>query len=168
MRTPFEDLEYLAEYLPEEGEAVIVARRDGELVCEPFRQERSENQTRDGLLDVAFYGRLVQANERLNAISSLPLWVASLLTLVLCVTVHKQLNVGWTGWYYDLGIGLLILGSVLAWIQSQQGRLFRREIRTMLEAQLRQRGIPRHALIGVIRQHPELRSLLNELTHWTD
>jgi hypothetical protein len=157
----------LAEYLPEEGEAVIVARRDGELVCEPFRQERAET-SREGVLDVAFYGRLVQANERLNALSSLPLWIAALLTLGLCVALHKLLVIGWSGWYYDLGIGLLVLGGVLAWIQYQQGCLFRRDIRPMLEAQLRQRGLPRPALLGVIRQHPELRSLLNELTHWID
>ncbi len=30
MNTPFEDLEYLADYLPDEGEAMLVSRRDGE------------------------------------------------------------------------------------------------------------------------------------------
>ena len=164
MNTPFEDLEYLADYLPEEGEAVIVARRGGELVCEPFRQETPQERG----LDAELYGRLVQANERLNAIGALPLWGAALTCFCLCVAVHKWFDVGWNGWYLDLGIVLTLLAGCYSWIRWTQGRLFFRQIRPMIESQLCNRGLRKYALIGVARQHSELRVLLDHLVHWVD
>ena len=56
MNSPFEELEYLADYLPDEGEAVIVVRKDGELVCEAFQREKYQ----EGITDPEFYGRLIQ------------------------------------------------------------------------------------------------------------
>ena len=70
MSTPFEELEYLSDYLPEEGESVIVTRRAGELVCESGPGGRYG----DGLLDPELYGRLVQWNLRLSSLSVLPIW----------------------------------------------------------------------------------------------
>src|SRR5579872_7257162 len=119
MTTPFEDLEYLADYLPDEGEAVIVARRGGELICEPLRQDSPQERA----LDAELYGRLVQANERLNAVGALPIWGAALLCFSLCVAVHKFTGIGWSGWYIDLGIALLILGGCYSWIQYHQRHL---------------------------------------------
>jgi hypothetical protein len=45
MFTPFEELEHLAEYLPDEGESVLITRKDGELVC----TEWSSGELRDGI-----------------------------------------------------------------------------------------------------------------------
>lgn len=164
MGTPFEDLEYLAEYLPDEGEAVIVARRGGELVCEPFRQEAPQERS----LDAELYGRLVQANERLNSVGAIPIWAAALSAFVLCVAAHKLFGLGWSGWYVDLGILFAAAGACYATIQWAQKRLFVQQLRPMIEKQLRHRSIPKHALIGVARQHSELRILLDHLVHWVD
>jgi hypothetical protein len=52
MATPFEELEYLADQLPEEGESIIVTRMYGELVCQQYVEEtvlrRSSNHNQAG------------------------------------------------------------------------------------------------------------------------
>src|SRR5579872_1940670 len=153
MTTPFEDLEYLADYLPDEGEAVIVARRGGELICEPLRQDSPQERA----LDAELYGRLVQANERLKSVGAPALWGTALMLIFgACLALHKSADVAWEGWYFDVGI-LLAGGAVCyGWIQLRQRRLFREQIRPMLDAQLRCRGINRYGLMGVARQHAEL------------
>lgn len=164
MTTPFEDLEFLADYLPEEGEAVIVARRDGELVCEPFRAERA----RDGMIDTEFYGRLVHCNERLNQTRTMPFALGAMLAFALCVGYHEISQVGWRGWYVDVAlIAGVILGGML-WSATRQRVLFKSAVEPVLEAQLRNRGLAKFALLGGIRQHPELRSLCRALTRWTE
>ena len=58
MNNPYEDLEYLAEFLPEEGESVIVTRRRGQLVCESYFETHATPPAQAGLIDREFYGRL--------------------------------------------------------------------------------------------------------------
>lgn len=164
MNSPFEDLEYLADYLPDEGEAVVVIRRGGELICEPFRQEA----WREGISDSELYGRLVQANERLAVLGVLPLWVSTLAAFCLCVAFHHLTKIGWSGWYADLGIGLLALIGFFSWMRHRRRQLFRNEIRPMLETQMRRRELQKFSVIGAIRQHSELSSLLDELVDWTE
>jgi len=164
MFTPFEELEYLAEYLPEEGESVVVTRRHGELVCEAGQRDCQ----RQALLDSALYGRLVQANERLTATGVFPTCSSVLLAFWGCAAVHKLGGVGWQGWYLDLGILLAIFFGCLAWVRARQSRLFHQEIRPMLTWQLRKSRTDAFALLGEVRRHPELRTLMNELWRWVD
>lgn len=164
MNSPFEDLEYLADYLPDEGEAVVVIRRGGELICEPFRDEA----WREGISDPELYGRLVQANERLSARGVVPMWSSALLAFCLCIAFHHLTEVGWSGWYADLGIGFLAAMGCVSWIRHRRRQLFRDQIRPMLEAQLRRRDLRRYAVIGAIRQHSELKHLMDELVDWTE
>ena len=49
MNNPYEDLEYLAEFLPEEGESVIVTRRRGQLVCESYFETHATPPAQAGL-----------------------------------------------------------------------------------------------------------------------
>ena len=74
MFTPFEELEYVAEYLPEEGESVLISRKDGELVCQPWRTEG----LRDGIEEAPLYGLLVQA---------WPVVLANAVTLALAMAI---------------------------------------------------------------------------------
>lgn len=164
MPTPFEELEYLADYLPDEGESVVVSRREGELVCE----STFHGQFHDGISDPEFYGRLVQCNERLNQLSAGPLWWAVILGFWLCVVVHKLTRLGWEGWYLDVGVGLMVMMACFAWIRRRQAAVFVTEMRPMLNYQLRQRRLDRFSLLGALRQHPELRTLMSEMSRWDD
>lgn len=164
MSTPFEDLEYLADFLPEEGETMLVTRHDGELTCEPFRQDSG----REGIADSEFYGRLVQASERLSVLGRMPLWICLVSWFWVCVAFHLSTGIRWTGWFLDVGTGIMVLMGCLCWIRHRQKRLFQGEIRPMLESEIRRRGLQKYAVIGAIRQHPEMRSLMDELSHWTD
>ena len=164
MNSPFEELEYLADYLPEEGESVVVTRRSGELMCESFLHP----QQRDDVSDPEFYGRLVQSNERLNSLSALPMWCCAILFFWLCVLVHRLTGLGWGGWYLDVGLGLIVLLGCFSWIRRRQATLFATEIRPMLNWQIRRRRLDRYAIMGVIRQHPELRTMMEELSRWDD
>ncbi|MBW3540389.1 MAG: hypothetical protein KY476_08970 [Planctomycetes bacterium] len=160
MNSPFEELEYLSDYLPDEGEAVIVARRGGELVCEPYARDGN----RDALSNPGLYGRLVQANARLRAVPTVPAWSCALLWFWSCMLIHKVIGAGWEWWSLDIGLGLSFLLACYVWVRHSQAALFRREIRPMLDAQLRQHHLDRFTIIGAMQQQPELRTLLGQIT----
>ena len=161
MFTPFEELEYLADYLPEEGESILVARRDGELVCHPWRGD----SLRDGIEDDELYGLLVQANERLNSLAALPLWGAGVGAFWGLTAIYTIGQLSWTSWCLVPGIGLVALWACFLWIRKRQRRVFLKELRPRILATIRRRGISLHALIAGIRQHSELRTLLDEFAN---
>mgnify|MGYP003630157244 FL=1 len=160
MSTPFEELEYLADFLPDEGESVLVSRSQGELVCENFQKDRSL----DEMASPEFYGHLVHANERLNALVARPVWIATLVWFWVCVLIHKTLVLGWGGWYLDLGLGLIAMAASYAAIRLRQDHYFKQEVRPTLNRQMYGSNLSKYALVGVIRQRPELRTLLNTLS----
>jgi hypothetical protein len=164
MFTPFEELEYLADYLPEEGEAVLISRRDGELVCEPFSDD---DDLRGGVANADLYGKLVVANERLNDQGSLPLWTCALGLFWLSVVLHNWLQLGWQFWFLVPGLGLLSLMGCVHWIRQRQRQYFVKHIWPELKATLQRDRIPFHALVGGVKQHRELRTLLDELSRLT-
>ena len=164
MFTPFEELEYLAEYLPEEGESVIVTRRHGELVCEPYQQQ----EKKPVLSDPALLGRLIQANERLKAVAAIPFVVSLLLAYSGCVAVHHVIRIGWSGWFIDVGVILVVGLACWNWIRTRQSRLFRLVIRPMLTWQLRKNHGDAYTLLAEARSRPELRALVNELWRWIE
>ncbi|MFH1303129.1 MAG: hypothetical protein ABIK07_18865 [Planctomycetota bacterium] len=160
MSTPFEELEYLADFLPDEGESVLVSRSQGELVCENFQKDRSL----DEMASPEFYGHLVHANERLNSLVARPVWIATLVWFWVCVLMHESLELGWGGWYLDLGLGLVAIAASYAAIRLRQDRYFKQEVRPTLNRQMYGSNLSKYALVGVIRQRPELRTLLNTLS----
>ena len=164
MFTPFEELEYLAEYLPEEGEAVLVTRRHGELVCQPYQQQEKKPL----LSDPALLGRLIQANERLKAVTVIPFFASLLLAYSGCVAVHHLAGLGWNGWYMDVGVVLTAALVGWSWIRGRQSRLFRVMIRPMLTWQLRKSHGDAYTLLAEARSRPELRVLVSELWRWIE
>lgn len=163
MFSPFEELEFLAEYLPDEGETVLVTRQDGELVCQPHRCD----DLREGVADPELYGRLVQANERLNAQGMLPLWGSIGGMVAAGILLHGVLGLGWSEWYAIPGIAFLAMYGCFSWIRRRQRQLFRNELMPRLLVELHRRNLDRFSLIAGVRQHAELRTLLDELIHWT-
>jgi hypothetical protein len=113
MFSPFEELEYLADYLPEEGETVLISREAGELVCQPWLQE----DFRDGIDDSRLYGRLVQANERLHNAGAMPIWVTLMGLVWLAILLHGAIGLGWSHWYVVPGLGLPALFGCFHWIR---------------------------------------------------
>ncbi len=160
MSTPFEELEYLADFLPDEGESVLVSRSQGELVCENFQKDRSL----DEMASPEFYGHLVHANERLNSLVARPVWIGTLVWFWVCVLIHKSFDLGWGGWYLDLGLGLVAMAASYAAIRLRQDHYFKQEVRPTLNRQMYGSNLSKYALVGVIRQRPELRTLLNTLS----
>lgn len=188
MKSPFEELEYLVDYLPDEGEAVVVSRRRGELVCESYREEKPQPVVTPsipvpapiastpstpakiklpGITDAALYGRLLQANERLKGCVWTYVWPWVLGVYWVCVACHWLTDSGISGWYLDLGIGLIISIGALAWIQYQQWKLFHMEILPVIERQLAERETNKYMLLAQMKQHPELKLLVTVLSRWT-
>jgi hypothetical protein len=159
MFSPFEELEYLADYLPEEGETVLISREAGELVCQPWLQE----DFRDGIDDSRLYGRLVQANERLHNAGAMPIWVTLMGLVWLAILLHGAIGLGWSHWYVVPGLGLPALFGCFHWIRFRQHQLFRRSVLPGLQDEMARRRLPLFTLIAGVRQHAELRTLLDEL-----
>jgi hypothetical protein len=164
MNTPFEELEYLADFLPEEGESMVVSRRGGELVCQPVQTENY----RDGIADAELYGRLVLANERLNGLAVVPFWSCLFAALGCCVILFEWTDMGWNGWYLALAAAATAVLGGGAWAAQRRRRFYQKVVRAMLDNQMRRRHINRYALVGAIRQHPELSTLLDELSRTRD
>lgn len=160
MSTPFEELEYLADFLPDEGESVIVSRSHGELTCENFQKERSL----DEMASPEFYGHLVHANERLNSLIARPVWVSTLSWFWACVLMHNYFGLGWESWYLDLGLALVAMAASFVAIRLRQDFYFKKEVRPTLNRQMYGSNLSKYALVGVIRQRPELRTLLDTLS----
>lgn len=161
--SPYEELEYLADFLPEEGEMVLLTRQSGELVCKPW----SNADLRDGIDDSELYGFLVQANERLHTAGAFPLWVGLMGILWLAILLHGVIGLDWTYWYLTPGVSVPLLFAVVHWIRHRQQKLFVRGILPPLRRELSKRRIPYFSLLSGVRQHGELRSLLDELVRWS-
>lgn len=158
MFTPFEELEYLAEYLPEEGESVLVTRKDGELVCTEWRSD----QLRDGIDEAALYGLLVQCNEALNGRATLPLWATGVGACWTFAALIVSGTLDWERWYILPGLTLSALWLCFAWIRFRQRRLFTAQLRPRIAAAVYERGLDLCSLLAGLRQHAELRTLLDQ------
>jgi len=162
MFSPYEELEYLADYLPEEGESVLVTRQFGELVCKPYTYE----DLRDGVEDAEFYGFLVQANERLQAAGVAPVrWTAAAI-LWAGLLIHGLCGISWDQWFLVPGLAIPVVLGMLHWIQRRRRWLFHQEIVPQLNRELSSRKIRPYALMAGVRQHGELRTLFDELVRW--
>lgn len=164
MSTPFEELEYLSDFLPDEGESLVVSRRGGELVCQPLQPE----SYRDGISDAELYGRLVLANEHLNGLNSLPFWSCLFAATGVCLALFEWTDIGWNGWYLALAVVAMAAVGGSVWAAQRRRRFYQEFVRAMLDSQLRRRQINRYVLVGAIRQHPELSTLLDELSRTRD
>jgi hypothetical protein len=169
MLNRFEELEYLADYIPDEGEAVVVTRRNGELICEPARGDvREVSEPPSISLDPQLYGRLVQANERLNAVGAWPIFASVTVWFWSCVAVHVLSGLGWHAWFLHVGLALPVAFGCHLWIRRRQERLFRTEIRPIVARLLHERDVDRYVVLGAMRQRPELRTLLDDMARWID
>jgi hypothetical protein len=162
MFSPYEELEFLADHLPGEGEAVLISREDGALVCKPWQN----GNLREGVYDPDLYGRLVEANERLNNAGTLPLWVGLGVQVWIVILLHGIFKLGWEHWYMTPATAPLVLFLCYHWIRRRQQETFGLDILPTLRADMLRRHISPHALVCGVRQHVELRTLLDELVRW--
>ena len=123
---------------------------------------------REGVADVELYGRLVQANERLENLSRWPLWGTAAAIFAACTTCHLLTGLSWRGWWLDVGFILVGVMASVRWIQLRQLNLFRRQILPMLVIYVGRHPHRKFALIAAVRQHSELRTLLDLLVFWDD
>ena len=162
MYNQYEELEYLSDFLPEEGESVVVSRRHGELACAPVR----DNRLRDGVQEAQLYGRLVHANERLTSLASLPVWVAAMGVFWLAICLHILVYFEFSTWQWIPGQSLVVMFSCYHWYYIRRRWYFEGEVLPRLLAELRIRGLTPFELMAGVRQHPELNALLAELCAW--
>lgn len=172
MGSPYEELEYLANYLPDEGESVVVTRRSGELVCErpSSFQERHQptppQQTANEIAHPEFDGRLIQANARLRYLAVLPIWTCAIVSFWTCVLLHTASEFG--TWYGYCGVLFITFPATHLWIRVRRSRLVRTELRAMLAWQLRRWRLDRFAAMSQMQGRPELRDLQAELLRWIE
>jgi hypothetical protein len=159
MFSPYEELEYLQDFLPSEGESVLVTRQHGELVCKPW----SQDALRNGIEEAELYGRLVQANERLAATYAWPMWMGTIVLFWFAVGLHVGLGLNWTYWSLTPALALPVYYFALTWGRMREQELFRKEILPGLRHEMALRGISYFELVAGVRQHAELRNLLDEL-----
>ena len=162
MFSPFEELEYLSDYLPAEGESVLITRTEGKLVCKP----QSRDRLRDGIDEADLYGRLVQANERLANSFAWPMWSATMGLLGLAIVLHALLDLHWVYWFVTPALGVPVYYFCLRWGRDRQREVFFRDVLPMLRYELARRDLTYFELIAGVRQHVELRNLLDELVLW--
>jgi hypothetical protein len=53
------------------------------------------------------------------------------------------------------------------WIRSRQHHLFSQTLLPLLKTELKRRGISSFSIVSGVRQHAELRTLLDELVRWS-
>lgn len=162
MFSPYEELEYLADCLPEEGESVLLSREEGQLHCKPWQRD----QFRDGIDDADLYGRLVQANELLAVAGQIPFWMTTAAFCWITILLFGVAGLGWGQWFLLPGIGVLLVIGCSQWIRHRQHRMFSERVRPMLQEEIWRRQTTLFALIAGVRQHAELRTLLDELIRW--
>ena len=124
MSSPFEELEYLADFLPEEGESVVVSRRRGQLVCETLLEPSPFTSVPSSQIDRGLFGRLATINARLKNLKTGPILVTLLSCYWICVVMHRFFAIGWSGWYLDLGLGLLMGVACYLYVQYRQRKYF--------------------------------------------
>ncbi len=165
MNNPFEDLEYLADFLPEEGESVIMSRRRGQLICETYLEPAPV--VPPGIIDRELFGRMTTINTRLKNLKIGPILIAVLGSYWMCVTMHRVFTLGWSGWYLDLGLGLLIGISCYLYVQFRQRKYFLEIVCPIMKQLMRDHQLEKYSLIAYLSQHQNLSSLASAFTRWT-
>ncbi|MCA8989609.1 MAG: hypothetical protein KDA78_18320, partial [Planctomycetaceae bacterium] len=141
----YEDLEYLAEYLPEEGESVIVTRRSGNLVCEPYQEPISDSQV--GVISREFYGRLVAMNAKLRQFWTRPLALSALLIYLVCIGVQQWFQLGWSSWLIYGGICVAILMGTSLLVHFRQKLFLRNQISPQLNRHMAEHHLDKYTLV---------------------
>lgn len=162
MFSPFEEIELLADSLPDEGETLLVTRHDGQLVCKPVPKD----SMREGIENSELYGFLVKSNERLHDQGLLPMWASSISYVWAAILVFAYFQLQWAHWYLLPALAFPLLCGTFVWIRVRQQNYFLRQIVPALVRELNAREIHPNSLIAGVRQHSELRTLLDELIRW--
>jgi len=168
MNNPYEELEYLADFLPDEGEAVIVSRRRGQLVCETyFEPMTTSNSSQGQQIDRELYGRLSMVESRLKLLWQTPAMVSVLAFYWVCVVLHRVFELGWSAWYLDLGLGMMIVAGCYHYVQYQRRRYFLEAVCPALQKWMVDHQLDKYTLIAWLTAHRNLSTLREALTRWT-
>lgn len=167
MNSPFEELEYLADFLPEEGESVVMTRRRGQLVCEAYLEPASMPMPHPGAVDRELSGRMTMINSRLKYLKNGPVLVTILSYYWMCVLMHRLFVLGWSGWYLDLGLGLLMGVSCYLYVQFRQRKYFLELVCPLMKQLMQDHQLDKYSLIAYLSKHQNLSTLASAFTRWT-
>ncbi len=166
MNNPFEDLEYLAEFLPEEGESVIVSRRRGRLVCESYAEPAQTSQP-TGIINREFYGRLVSINAKLQQFWAVPFVVAVTAFFVASFLLQELAGFGWADWGVFLALGTVLITLPVFYVHWRQRQFFRTAVCPTLQQLMNDHQIDKYSLIAYLSTQRQLKGIYQALTRWT-
>lgn len=167
MNNPYEDLEYLAEFLPEEGESVVISRRRGQLVCESYFEPMSGYTPQQSLVDRELYGRLAVVNARLQAQWQTPALITALLFYWLSVASYRLAGLNWSAWQHGLGLAIVMAFACYVYVQWSTRRYFVSQVCPQLQKWMSEHQLDKYTLIAWLTMHRNLSALRRALTYWT-
>lgn len=140
------DYEKISEHLPQDGEAIIVSRKDGELNVRdcPFLPDDLVN-------DPHSMGRLMIANERINKASG-PLWVIAIVAILCLSGLLVTLGKGWSFWWLHLNIFVIILAAQNWFAGARQRHAFRSYVLDAVEEVRTKQGLSDPAFLALLKQ----------------
>jgi hypothetical protein len=196
MATPFEELEYLTENLPEEGESIVVSRMYGDLVCSPYQPEikavgMPRNQVsapqiaaaqiysthnmqapqqhvfNSYIPDERTYGQLIQLKLTMQQTFWLNLFPWAIGIYWMCVLSHLLTGNGWEGFYLDGGIILVGIFAAFSFARYRVWRCFQKAVFPVLRDIVVETKRDKFELVAGLRHFPELEPVTKALCRWT-
>ncbi len=175
--TPYEEIESLADLLPDEGEKVTISRQHGELIVEATtaqKQQFDQAIVQERLLiakqrvaEETLLGHLIEANERLQSYSLKSFLFTVITAYASCLLVNYYSNFSTFTWAVDIGIALFFLAGYLLNERSELKKRFVYQVCPPLDKVLMERNIDKYQLLGIMKSHADLTPLARAISRWT-
>jgi len=137
----YEDFESIQDHLPEEGDSVVIFRRDGKLFAMPGEDFDDFDSSSDSEeFDDEIMGKLIVLNERLRMGGGKIWWFFLFISFLGSTFLWKYMGIGWSQWYVHIMLVIAIFMGCRYCTDALQMRLFKtgagdklKEIINMLE-----------------------------------
>lgn len=174
--SPYEEIETIADFLPEEGQSITLTRRKGQLVVDDVTQKNRQQdaltqerlrQAKQRVAEETLFGHLVQANERLQNFSIKNFLFAILLTYATSMGLSWYL--GWESMNAGVvvGVTLTILAGFVLNERNEVKKRFVYQVCPELDRVLTERNIDKFHLLGMMKNHKDLAPLARAISRWT-
>jgi hypothetical protein len=175
--TPYEEIETIADFLPDEGKTVTLTRRKGQLIVEDASLHQKQQQdlmiqermlaAKQRVAEETLFGHLVQASERLQHYSIKSFLFTLLAIYSVSVGVHYYM--GWSAVNIPVVVGMALV-FVSGYLLNERAELKKRFIYHVcpeLDRVLTDRNIDKYQLLGIMRNNRDLAMLARAISRWT-
>ncbi len=174
--TPYEEIESIADFLPDEGKSVTLTRRKGQLVVEDLSSRRQHQDdvnrerqlaAKQKLAEETLIGHLVQSKERLQHASLRTPVVFLVMTYAICVGLHMYY--GWSAINFPVVLSVIFFSGLAYWCNEQREvkRRFIYQVCPELDRVLTERNVDKFQLLGILKRDPEMAPLTRAISRWT-